>query len=71
MLNQKVKLILKTALYESDPALFYPLEYDAGYYISEREEIPVSATLLVNVKSKLKKAGLLLNYVDKVGPYQD
>ncbi|XMB67777.1 hypothetical protein RI065_04495 [Mycoplasmatota bacterium zrk1] len=55
--------------YEFDNKNFYPVDYSAGYYVSEREEIP-KLVEIVDLKEELKKSNVKLIFVEDLSKYQ-
>ena len=56
--------------YEFDTRHFYPIDYSAGYYISEEAEHPISRTPLTNLLDLLKTSGVDLHWVPRLEQYR-
>ncbi len=54
--------------YELAPESFWPIDYDAGYYVSDREQRPVAVRTLRNLPEELAKCRVRLEYHDGLEP---
>ena len=58
------------ALYTFAPDHFYAVDFNAGYYVSEEVERPLTTQTLENLPLLLRNAGVLLQFVPDLGPHQ-
>ena len=56
--------------YEFDPLHFCPVDYCAGYYVSEYPETPVRVTKLSAIFNLLEERHVLLEFVENLEPYR-
>lgn len=57
--------------YTFNIANFYPVDYSAGYYVSEEREEPINKVKICDSISCLNQAEVLLKYVDDLRRYQE
>ena len=72
-INQEWKdRIYKTILYryEFDIKNFELIDYEAGYYISTKEEIPIAVIEISNPIRELELEGILINYTEDLEKYR-
>jgi hypothetical protein len=56
--------------YEFDTLQFYPIDYDAGYYLSEYSQTPISMTKIENPLELLAAKKIQVNFVQDLEPYR-
>lgn len=54
--------------YEFSPRNFYPIDYCAGYYISEQVEIPIAVTTLEQPLELLTERGIRIEFHEDLEP---
>ncbi|XMB85177.1 hypothetical protein RJG79_07050 [Mycoplasmatota bacterium WC44] len=56
--------------YRFDTSSFYPVDYDAGYYVSERVETPINLEIISNLLDELRESRIKVVFVDDLAEYQ-